>query len=170
MPPTRGRSGSLQVINKRQSTVYEKIRNTQKFDASVDRNLANGGDYTSIFIKVIGHELSHSSRADLYSRCWMDFLGNTVGTEAPHFVNLGIPSVNASDVVNIFSTPTTRIRRRSDGPHWFVLDRDFGEAIAVRMNAKRSELDYSYKTGFQNERKNQDFGRQNITMSQPPLG
>ena len=32
-----------------------------------------------------------------------------------------------------------------------------------------SELDYSYKTDFENWRENQDFGGQNISMSRPPL-
>ena len=37
------------------------------------------------------------------------------------------------------------------------------------MSATRSEQDYSYNIGFQIWRENQDFGRQNISMSQPPL-
>ena len=37
------------------------------------------------------------------------------------------------------------------------------------MSATRSELDYSYKIDFQNGRENQDFGRQIISMSWPPL-
>ena len=37
------------------------------------------------------------------------------------------------------------------------------------MSATRSEQNYSYKNDFQNWRENQDFGRQNILMSRPPL-
>ena len=37
------------------------------------------------------------------------------------------------------------------------------------MSATRTELDYSYKTGFWNWRGNQDFGSQNISMNLPPL-
>ena len=37
------------------------------------------------------------------------------------------------------------------------------------MSITRSELEYSYKTDFQHWRKNQDFGRQNISLSCPPL-
>ena len=37
------------------------------------------------------------------------------------------------------------------------------------MTAKRSELDYSYKTDFQNWWENQDFGRKNISMGRPLL-
>ena len=63
--PASGHSGILYVFNKRQSTVPDQIRDTQTFDTSVDRNLADDGDYMSTFSKVIGCELSHSSSADL---------------------------------------------------------------------------------------------------------
>ena len=39
----------------------------------------------------------------------------------------------------------------------------------VGMSGMRSEQKYSYKTDFETRRENQDFGRQNISMSQPPL-
>ena len=99
----------------------------------------------------------------------MDFTSNTVRNEAPTFVNLGLLSVNASDEFNTFGTPATRVRRPTDGPHWSVPDLVFGEATAVGMSWTRSELDYSYRTDFQNWRENQDFGCQNISMSRPPL-
>ena len=54
-----GISGSLAVLNKRQSTYPIISSNTQNFDASVDGNFADDGDSTSIFSKVIGRELSH---------------------------------------------------------------------------------------------------------------
>ena len=114
VPSTRGHSGSLQKFNKRKSTVSEKIRDTQTFDASIDGKLANDGDYTSIFSKVIGRELSHSYSTDLYLRCRTDFASNAVGTKVPNFVDLGLPSVNASDEFNTFGTTNTRIRRQTD--------------------------------------------------------
>ena len=52
--PTMGHSGSLVVLNKCQFTSPSISRNTQKFDASVDGNLADDGYSTSIFIKVLG--------------------------------------------------------------------------------------------------------------------
>ena len=61
MSPASVHSGSLQVLNKHQSTVSGEIGDTQTFDTSVDRNLANDGYSTSIFSKVIGRELSQSS-------------------------------------------------------------------------------------------------------------
>ena len=74
--------------------ISEKIRDTQKLDTSVDRKLANNRDSASISSKLIGSELSHSSITDFYSCCWMDFASNVVQTEAPYFVELGLPAVN----------------------------------------------------------------------------
>ena len=136
--PTSGHSGSLQVFNKQQSTVSDKIRDTQKLDTSVNRKLPNYGGSASIFSKVIGCELSHGSSADLHLRCRMDFASNIVGTEAPHFVELGLPAVNTSDQVNIIGTTSTRIRRPEDGSHWAALDHVFVEATAVGMSVTRS--------------------------------
>ena len=48
-------------------------------------------------------------------------------------------------------------------------DHVFREATVVGMSATWSELDYISETNFQNWWENQDFGRQNILMSQPPL-
>ena len=71
--PSSGHSGILQVFNKRQSNIYDRIRDTQKLDTSVDGNLRNDQDSGSIFRKVIGRELSYSFSTELYSRCRMDF-------------------------------------------------------------------------------------------------
>ena len=153
---------SLLVFNKLQSTVYDKIWDTQKLDTSVDRKLADNEGSTSIFSKVIGNEMPHSSGGNPYLRCQVHFTSNAVGTKAPQFLDLRLPNVNALDEVNIFGTPTDIIRRLTDVSHSSALDLVFGEATAVGMSATRLEQDYSYKTDFQNWKENQDFGRQHI--------
>ena len=169
VPPTRWHSGILQVFNEQKSTVSDETRDTQNFDNYVDTNLANIGDSTSIFSKLIGCELSHSSSANLYLICQMDFFSNTVRTKGPNFVDLGIPAVNESDEVNIFGTPATIIRRPMDGFRWYAPDHIFGKASAAGMSATRSEQDNTYKTDFQIWRENRNFGRQYNSTSRPPL-
>ena len=142
MSPSSGHSGSLQVLNKWQPNDSDEIRDTPKLNTSVNRNLANDGNYASIFSKVMGRELSHSSSTNLYSRCWVDFMSNYVGTEGPNFMDLGILDVNASYEFNTFGTPATRIIRPTYVPHCSAPDHVFGEGIAVGMSATRSELDY----------------------------
>ena len=135
--PPRGNIGSLKVFNEQKSTVSDETRDTQNFDNYVDTNLANIGDSTSIFSKLIGCELSHSSSANLYLICQMDFFSNTVRTKGPNFVDLGILAVNESDEVNIFGTPATRIRRTTDGTHWSAPDHFFVKATVFGISATR---------------------------------
>ena len=78
-----------------------------------------------IFIKLVGRELSNIIRTDIYLSSWMDFMSNQVGTEAPNFVNLGLPAVNASDEFKTFDTPAIRIIMITDGYHWYVLGHVF---------------------------------------------
>ena len=164
-----GHSGSLGVLNKQQSTSSLVSRNTRKFNASVDDILPNAKDSTSIFSKVLGQELSGSLSNNIYLRCWMDFTSNVIGTKAPNIVNLGLSDVNLFVEFNAFGTPDTRVRRPTDVSHWSTPGHVFLEATLVRMSGTRSELNYSYKTNFGIRRENQDFGRRNNLMSQPPL-
>ena len=99
----------------------------------------------------------------------MYLVSNVVQTKASHLMELRLPDVNTSDEVDILGTPSTRIRNLTDVSHWSVLDHVFGKATGVGMSATGSEQDYSYKTDSKIWRENQDFGRQNNSMSQPHL-
>ena len=138
-------------------------------DAVVDGNLPDDRYSASFFRKLIGHKISHGSSDDLYLRCRMNFLSNVVQTEAPQSVDLGIPAINTLNENGVFGTPSTRIRSPTYGSHWAVPDHVFGEVTAFGISAARSDQDYSYKTDFEIWRGNQEFERQNITMSLPHL-
>ena len=84
-------------------------------------------------------------------------------------MDLGIHDVNTSNEFGILGTPTTNIRSQTDGSHWLATDHVFGKATSVGIIAARSDQGYSYKTDFEICRENQDFGRQNISMSRPTL-
>ena len=73
-------------------------------------------------------------------------------------MNLGLPAVNTSYEFNTFGTPATRVRKPTDRPHWYATDHVSGEATMVGMSRTRSELDYSYKTDFQNWREIRTLG------------
>ena len=94
----------------------------------------------------------------------MNFLSNVVQTEAPQFVNLRIPVVNASNEFGILGTSTTRIIRLADGYHFSAPDHVFGKATAVRISVARSHQNYSSNTDFEIWRGNKDFGHQNILI------
>ena len=144
-----GHSGSLDVLNKRISGSPSVSRNTQKFGASVDINLANDGYSTSIFSKLLGRELPDSISANIYSLCWMDFMSNAVRTEAPNFVDLGLPAVNTLYEFNTFGTPDIRFIRPTCGFHWSAPGHVFGEAKLVGMSGTISEQNYIHKTDFE---------------------
>ena len=85
-------------------------------------------------------------------------------------MHLGLPAVNASYELRSFGTPATIFGRPIDGSNWSAPGHIFEEVTADRMSRTRIEQNYSYKTDFENRRENQNFGRQNISMSRPPLG
>ena len=116
--PTCGIMGIQEIVSIHGSTSSVEIGDTQKFKTSIDGNLAENGDSTPISRKVIGQKLSHDSISNIYLRCRVDFRSNTVGTEAPYFMNLGLPAVNAPDELRYFGTPATRVGRPTDGSNW----------------------------------------------------
>ena len=77
-------------------------------------------------------------------------MSNSVRTEAPDLVELGIPDVNILDEFNTSGTSSTRFRRLKGGPHRSAPDHILGEFTAVRMSGTKSELNYRYKTDFEN--------------------
>ena len=102
--PTGGIMGIQEIVIMHGSTGSVEIRDTQKLDTSINRNLAKNGDSKPIFSKAIGRELSHDSSADIYLRCRVEFMRNAMRTEAPDFMHLGILAVNAFDEIRSFGT------------------------------------------------------------------
>ena len=84
---------------------------------------------------------------------------NIVGTKAPGFMHLELPSVNTQDELRSFGTPANRFRRPTDESIWSAPDHVFVEVTVVGMSRTRSEQSYSYKTDFETRKENQDFGR-----------
>ena len=136
-------------------------------DTVVDGNLPDDWKPASIFSKLISHKPSDSSSDDLYSHFRMNLVSDVVQTEASQFVDLGILAINTLNESSVFGTPVARIKRTEYVSHWSVTDHVIGDSTAVRMIASKSDHDYSYKTDFEIWRENQEFERQNITMSLP---
>ena len=84
-------------------------------------------------------------------------------------MHLGLPAVNTWDEFMSFGTPATKVGRPTDGSNWSTPGHVFGEVTVVGMSGAKSEQKYSYRTDFETRRENKDFGRQNISMSLPPL-
>ena len=104
-----GLSMSLQVAKKRQPMSPGLDSNTQKMDAVVDEKLPDNLDSASIFSKAISHKISNGSRRDLYSGCRMNSVNDPVQTQAPNFMDMGLPAINTFNEIGVLSTPSTSI-------------------------------------------------------------
>ena len=93
-------------------------------------------------------------------------------TESPNFMNLGLSSNHTSDEFGSIFIPTTIIRRPTYGSNWLLPGHHICEVTADRVSRTRPEQNYNTQCDFETRRRgavNQDFGRQNISISQPPL-
>ena len=89
-------------------------------------------------------------------------MSDVVQTEAPQFVNLGLPAINTLNEVGILITPAARIQRPKDVFHWSVPDHVFGESSAVGTSVAKSDHGYSYKINLEILRGNHEYEHQTI--------
>ena len=99
----------------------------------------------------------------------MNLTCDSVLTESPNFVNLGLLYVHTSAEIGSVFIPTTRIGKPTDGSNWLPPGHCIGKITADRVSKIGSEKDYNAKTNFENRIENKDFGCQNNVMSLPPL-
>ena len=121
-----------------------------------------------IFTEVICGKLSDSSIRDLYMRCWMDIAADPINILSPQFVNLGLSNIDVLDKGAIPMTPLPNF----EGLQMFTIGVRliiFLEKNIVVEDAVSAKSDYKYKTDFVTWRENQEFERQNIARSRPPL-
>ena len=107
-----------EVCNIRQSASPGLVRQSQKLDAVIDIKLPDNRDLTSILSRVIDDKLSDGSSQFLYTRCRMNLAVDFVQTQIPHFVDLGLVTINAWYEGSGLSTPATIILRPMDDAHW----------------------------------------------------
>ena len=94
---------------------------------------------------------------------------DAVLSKIPNFMNLRLSSIHTSDEVGFVFIPTTRIGRLTGGSDWLLPGHWIGEVTADRVIRAGSEQNCNAKTDFETRREIQYFGRQNISMSLPPL-
>ena len=99
----------------------------------------------------------------------MNLTYDTLLAKIPHFMNLGLSSVYTPDELDSVFIPSTIIRRPTDGSNWLPPGYIIFKVTSDRKSRTRSEQNYSAKTDFETRSENQYFGRQNNSMSQPPL-
>ena len=164
--------GRQEIGSPRGSIIHQEVRNAQPFDTSISGISAKHRDPAPTWSKVIGRKFSDESSADVYSRCHMNLTCDAVLTKSPNSMNMGMSSVHTLDELGYVLIPTTRIGRPTDGYNWLPPGHRIVGVTADIVSGKRSETNYYSKSDFETRRGgvvNQDFGRQNNYMSQPPL-
>ena len=163
------RTGNQDIISPRGSIGTQWSRDDQPLDTSINVIYSEHRDPAPILNKVIGQKFADKSSADVNSRCRMNFGSDAVFTESPNFVNMGIAFVHTSDELGSIFIPATRIGPPTDGSNWLLSSHSIGEVTVDRVSRTASEKDYNAKTDLETRRGNQDFGRQNNSMSRPTL-
>ena len=103
----------------------------------------------------MNRQLQNSS-SDIYSRCWVNFTLDTVVTEIPNFMNMGLSDVQTLNKIGSFSIPATKIVRPTDGSNWLPSGHLINEVTVDKMSETRSEQNYNSKTDFETRRENKD--------------
>ena len=163
------RTGMQDIGSPNGSFGSKEVMDAQPLETSINGIYDKHRDPVPTFSKVIFIKLSNESSTNVYLRCRMNLMRDAVLTESPNFRNLGLLSVHTSDEFGYVFTPTTIIRRLEDRSNWILPDHFIGEVTTDRLSRTISEKNYSAKTDFETRRENQCFGRQNSSMSRPPL-
>ena len=162
-------TGSQEIISPRGSIGTQEIRNNKPLDTSINGIYAKHRGPVPTWIKVTCRKFSNKSSADVYSCFWMNLTRDSVLTESPNFMNLGLLSVHTLDELEYVFTPNNRIGRPTDGSNWPPPGHSIGEVKEDRVSRTGSEQNYNTKTDFETRRENKDLRRQNNSMSRPPL-
>ena len=161
--------GSQEIGSPSGSIGPQEVRDVQPLDTPINVIYTKHREPAQNFSKVISRKLSDKSSADVYLRCRTNLTRDDVFTESPNFMNLGLSSVHTSDELGSVLFPNARIGRPVDRSNWIPPGHLIGEVTTDIVSRTRSEQNYISKNDFETRRENQDFGRQNYSMSRPPL-
>ena len=95
----------------------------------------------------------------------MNLRSNAVLTLNPNFINLGIASFNTPDKLGFISVPTTTVGSPTSISEWIRHGHGIEEAATDRLSKMRENSNYILKSYFENMKKNQDFERENISLT-----
>ena len=133
--PTR--RGSQEIGSPSGSIGPQEVRDAQQLDTSINGIYDKHRDPAPNFSKVIGRKLSEKSSANICSRCRMNLTRDSVFTESPNFMNLGLSYDHTSDELGSVSIPTKKIGRSTDGSNWLLPDHLIGEVTPDRASRTR---------------------------------
>ena len=98
----------------------------------------------------------------------MHLVSDPVNSVTPQFMDVGFSTLDSLDKGAGLWNPDTRFVRPTYLSHWSAPDDIFGETTAVG-DAGIAKSEYNYKTDLGIWKENNEFERQNISRSLPPL-
>ena len=135
VPPIIIRGQEIEIP--RRSIIPQKVRNADPLDASINRIYSKHRDPTPDWSKVISRKFTNESSADVYVHGRMNFASDTVLSESPNFMDLGLPSVDTMDELGSVLAPTNRIGLETHVSNWFLRSHSISEAILDRVSGMK---------------------------------
>ena len=114
------RTGTQDISDPRRSIIARRVRKADPLDVPIHGFLDVNGNSTSIFSKVIGVETVPGESDDINLRGGMNFAINSVLSESPNFVDLGLSPANAADKLKSVFAPSTRVEGLKDNSNWLA--------------------------------------------------
>ena len=135
--PTR--MGRQYIGSPKRSISPQEVSNAEPFNTSINGIYSKHRDSESTWSKLTGSKLSNKSSVDVYLRCRMNLLRETVLTKIPNFMDLGLSSVHTTDELGSVFIPTTRIGSLTHGTNWLLPGHCISEDTADRVSGTRPE-------------------------------
>ena len=133
--PTR--MGSEDICSPRWSISPQEFRNVKPLDTSINGNSYKHRDPAPTLSKIIGSKFSNQSSANIYLLCWMNLTRDTILTESPNFMYLGLSSVHTTDELGSVFIPTTRSSLPTYGSNWLPFVHRISEATEDIVSGTR---------------------------------
>ena len=114
--PTR--MGIQDIGSPRRSIGPQEVRNAEPLHTSINGIYSKHRDPAPTWSKVTSHKLSDESISDVYSRCRMNLAHDTILTESPNFMDLGLLSVHTTDELRYVFIFTNTIGSPAYGSNW----------------------------------------------------
>ena len=165
--PTR--MGSQEIGSPSGSIGPQEVRDAQPFENSINGIYTKHKNPAPTFSNVFSRKLSDESSANVSLHFHINLTCDAILIKSPNFMNMELLSVHTSDEPGSVFIPSTIIRRQKDRSNWLPPGHLIGEVIAEIMSRTRLEKNYCAKTDFETRWEDQDLGRQNNSMSRPPL-
>ena len=113
-------TGNQDIFSPRWSVIVHEARNAEPLHAPINRFLAIHGHPTLILSRLIGPKTVSIEIANVYAHKRMDLVSNSIFTESPNFMDLGLSPANKTDKLKSVIGPTNKVEGLTDISGWLT--------------------------------------------------